>query len=811
MTTRAKTPPTATPRGGPHLAEVPTSRRSLRLLLLFLGLAALFYAPLLLGLRTFPDGDFTHHFLSFSLFQQQELLSGRLPLWNPYTYGGHPFLADVQAAVFYPLSNLFLGLTLPWTDAGVRLYFLQVEAVAQVALAGFFTWLLAAQLTGSRWAGVVAGLCFAFSGYLTGYPPVQLAVLRTAIWLPLLLWLLLRAVNEPQRWRWWIGAGVTAAVAFVAGHSQTFLYIVYCAAAWLLLLIVLRRRSLGGREWAALLLGLLGSGLLAGGLSSVQLLPSLEFAGLSVRANVDYAYVAGGFPLQDGWQLLLPGVLTHYSPLYIGVIGLGLACLGALVALRGLPAAQGAAHPAAQASTPAVRAGAAFFLVLTVAALLLSLGENGFLYPLFHRFAPGFNLFRGQERAAYLVTLGLSILAAYGGLAVTRLSARSRGWWATAFAAAAIAATYLFGLLWQLSGRTAVSQAHFLLMAALTVTLASVFALLLRAPGWSRRRGLWLAALLFANLLAANVTTNLADFSPARKTLLAPEVQAVQEAAGQAAAAASAGGRLPGRVYNEFRAYEDYAMRIGVEDVWGASPLRLARYAALFEEFPLDRMWQLLGVEHVLTWRKDLFGPSTLLGEFAQASDTTYLHQLPDAAPRAWFVDDVAYVGDEEALQLLADHQFDLAATALLPLDAAASTATSRRYGPRAGTDPAQVVSIAPGHLRISVSTPAGGLLVVSENWMPGWRVDFGQQAAAPALQPLRANLTLLALPVPPGDLTFDLVYQPDSVRLGLWISAATLLLLTLALLGRALRALSLRRGDENRRSGENPTSPAIT
>ena len=94
---------------------------------------------------------------------------------------------------------------------------------------------------------------------------------------------------------------------------------------------------------------------------------------------------------------------------------------------------------------------------------------------------------------------------------------------------------------------------------------------------------------------------------------------------------------------------------------------------------------------------------------------------------------------------------------------------------------------------------------------MPGWRVDFGQQAAAPALQPLRANLTLLALPVPPGDLTFDLVYQPDSVRLGLWISAATLLLLTLALLGRALRALSLRRGDENRRSGENPTSPAIT
>ena len=354
-----------------------------RIAALFGGLTALFSAPILLGLRTFPDGDFTHHFLPFSLFQQGELLEGRLPLWNPYTYGGHPFLADVQAAVFYPLANLFLALTLPWTDAGLRLYFLQAEAIVQVALAGVFTFLLARRLTGNRWAGVVAGLCFAFSGYLTGYPPVQLAVLRTAIWLPLLLWLLLGAVNEPRRWRWCIGAGVTAAVAFLAGHSQTFLYIVYSAGAWLLLLAALRWRSLDGRGRLALLLGMAGSALLAGGLAAAQLLPSIEFAGLSVRADVDYAYVAGGFPLQDAWQLLLPGVLTHYSPLYIGVAGLGLACLGALVALRGLPGAQAGAQ-----ETPAVRLGAAFFLLLALVALLLSFGENGFLYPHFSRFAP---------------------------------------------------------------------------------------------------------------------------------------------------------------------------------------------------------------------------------------------------------------------------------------------------------------------------------------------------------------------------------------------------------------------------------------
>ena len=188
----------------------PNRRPDLPVAAFFVLLATLFYLPHLFGLRTFPDGDFTHHFLPFSLFQQRELLAGRLPLWNPYTYSGHPFLADVQAAVFYPIGNLFILLSLPFgpqwgmgaSEAGVRLYFLQVEAALHVALAGFFVYLLVRELTGDRLASFLAGCTFAFSGYLTGYPPLQLAVLRTAIWLPLLLWLLLRAFTQPTRWRW---------------------------------------------------------------------------------------------------------------------------------------------------------------------------------------------------------------------------------------------------------------------------------------------------------------------------------------------------------------------------------------------------------------------------------------------------------------------------------------------------------------------------------------------------------------------------------------------------------------------------------
>lgn len=768
-------------------------------LLILLGLTAFFYAPLLLGLRTFPDGDFTHHFLPFSLFQQQELLAGRLPLWNPYTYSGHPFLADVQAAVFYPISNLLLALTLPFTDPAARLYFLQVEAIVQVALGGWFTYLLVRQLTHRHAAGLVAGICFAFSGYLTGYPPVQLAVLRTAIWLPLILWALLHAVATPRRWRWWIAAGATAAVSFLAGHSQTFLYVGYAALAWLFVLL--------GSQWrqrADNSLALLGGVLLAAvvffGLSAPQLLPSVEFAQLSVRANVDYAYVSGGFPLQDTWQMLLPGVLTVYSPLYVGVIGLGLAFVAVAAAMlraewQGIPNPDRKGGASGAAWTISHRTGVIFFLALAALALLLAYGDNGFLYPLFYRWAPGFDLFRGQERAAFLVAFGLSVLAGYGLLAARLLPVAVRGWLATLYAGLVIGGVYLFGLLWQLSGRTAIGQGRFLLLAALAIGLAAGFALLLRLPGWSRERTLLIGLLAFANLFWANYATNLGEFSPARKVVVAPEVAAVADALLSTQSHEAAAGRreeedqpAPGRVYNEFRAYEDYGMRAGVEDVWGSSPLRLARYARLFEEFPLNRMWRLLGVTHVLTWRRELFGPSTLLGEFPQPTDTTYLHRLAEANPRAWLAPAAVVASDDNAVALLADHDFDLEQTAILASEADLATFRETLALPGKSADvapaPVRLTQRTPGEFTVTAESAAPGLLLISENWLPGWRIvarEWPENGGAPPTAPLRANLTLLGVPIPAGRVVFDLRYQPDSVRLGLWLGGVTFGVLALA------------------------------
>ena len=754
---------------------------------LLLGLTLVFYAPILFARATFPPGDFLHHFFPFSLVQHTAWLAGELPVWNPYTYGGHPFLADVQAAVYYPVSSLLLLLTLPVADPGWRLYILHLDAVLHTWLGGLFLYWLGRDLTRNTWAGLAGGVAFALSGYLTGYAPLQLAVLRTAIWLPLLWWGLAHAWQSPNRLRWWLVTAGAVAAAILAGHSQTLLLTVYATIAWVahLALAVRPRDGLTRARW----LGLTGAAVVSVAVTTAQWWPSWEFVRSSVRAAADYAFAAGGFPWRDLWQLLLPGVLTEYSPLYIGASGV-LMALVAIFAATTRPRRLDDNTTLPGALLPWRRT---VFCLAFVAAfgLLASTGGNGPLYPLLYRFAPGWGLFRGQERAAFLVVVALSLLAAYGCALAPRLPCGVGRRAATLGGALIVALIYAFGLLWQLPGRTAVNHVTYLIIAAVTLVFAMSAAVVFFVPGWRSQRGALLVGVIALNLLWTNAGTNLAWGTPWARVTATPEIAAVQAAVrGDSGSDAS----LPGRVYNEYRAYDDYGMAAGVEDVWGSSPLRLAAYDALFREFPLDRMWRLLGVEHVLTWRRELFGPSELLGEWPQVTDTTYLHRLPDANPRAWLATTVIAAPDDATLTGLANHQISLDQVAWVAQDAGITAADLRP------ADAAiRIARVSSRSFALSVAS-SGGLLVVAENWLSGWRIvnavcgaaacPVADDAGRPYLTPVRADLTLIGVWLPPGAVSFRLEYHPASVFVGLWISLATAALVMFAIAWR----LAMRR-----------------
>jgi hypothetical protein len=58
-------------------------------------------------------GDFTEQYFPLRAFTANEWGQGRIPLWNPYLYGGQPALADIQSGALYP-PHVVEALILSW-------------------------------------------------------------------------------------------------------------------------------------------------------------------------------------------------------------------------------------------------------------------------------------------------------------------------------------------------------------------------------------------------------------------------------------------------------------------------------------------------------------------------------------------------------------------------------------------------------------------------------------------------------------------------------------------------------------------------
>ena len=785
-------------------AKVPPAKSAFPVALAFGVLAALFFAPHLLGLSAFLEGDFTRHYLPYSFFQQKSLLAGNLPIWNPHVNSGHPFLADTESAVFYPVSNILLVITWFSRTVAGRLYWLQFEALIHIVLACCFTALFVHRLTGRRMAGFAAGLVFGFSGFLTGYPPLQLGILRVAVWLPLIFWLLLPDESGRTRWNRWLMACAVHAVAFFANHPQTFLFLTYAVAGWMLTLGVfhlyhrlppssqgqsvsaaggsvssrLAQHSMRMVAYAAILIAL----------TAAQLWPALEYTRLTVRSARPFHELSSGFPLEDTWQFILPGVLTFYSPLYVGVAGLGLALIAVAALLSNRFQLSGAGSFA--------RPAALYFLIVSGLAILVSFGDQLPLYPLLYRIAPGWSLFRGQERVAYLVAFSLSVLSGFGLALLPSLAARWRQRLSWGYVVSVAAGITLVFILWQLPGRLESSSTGFLFHAGKSLLLAAVFASLCSALRPTRTHLILLIFVVVGDLFISSSTLNLAAGHEVRSALTPPEaastLQAAQSLANETAS-------LPPRVYNERRLPEDSGMFAGWEDVWAASVLRLSTYNTFFENFPPDRMWEVTGVGTVLTWREELTVASQLVEEFPLEDETTRLHQLESVSPRHWWTQRAQRVDDRTALDLLGDPSFDMQKELLIAqADADAlgySWEEERMTLGSGGSASIQVERKGSAHLIFQVESDQPGLLFVSENHMPGWQAEWTGAArpSRPADLPIvRAHQSFLGIPVPAGKGTLELSYRPASVRLGLAISLTSWIVLLLAL--RNLLAEGLRK-----------------
>lgn len=334
----------------------------------------------------FENGDFVEQNIAMRRFVAGEVREGRLPLWDPYTYGGEPAIAGSLFAPYYPLGWWQFLFPAPFPDV-----VLPLEVIFHLAIGGIGAFLLVRQLTGNTQAGLLSAVAFELSGWATSYPMLQVGILETAVWLPWGLWSIERGLAH-RSWRWLSVAAVCFGVALLAGHPQTLMYLAYLSAVY----YIVQAWSLrvGGRFF-------IGGGLLIGiavlGIGAAQWLPAIEAYPYSPRSGLSYAEVANGFSLHELLGLFRANY-GEWSPLYMGIVPLALSIVGIF----------------------ARRKVTVFWLVVAVIAVLVALGANGFAYPIAYRVLPGFAIFRNQERIALLYMMAVTVLSGYGWAALTQ-------------------------------------------------------------------------------------------------------------------------------------------------------------------------------------------------------------------------------------------------------------------------------------------------------------------------------------------------------------------------------------------------------
>jgi hypothetical protein len=367
----------------------------------FLALLLVCYRTVLFEDEQFAGGNYSYFDYPLYLRVQQEWDAGRWPLWEPGQNGGMPLLGNPMAAVLYPGKLVYALLPYPWA---ARLYVIAHTVVA------FFGLLALGRSCGVSWAGSCLG---AFS-YAFGAPVLlqycNAIYLVGAAWIPWGLCAIDRLLRQGWR-RGGVGLATVLALQVLGGDPQAAYLTAVCGAgyavalavqfprrlsrlfswpmflgaiciwvvatlslasvrilrpgflainglvlaAWVAVVIGIAWRWLrrpGEARLAPLLVRLAGACTLAAAVSAAQILPALEFVGMSWRAagitstnryrySLDLCRVAevvwpnvfGTSSAENrSWLQAVPPVGDHeiwVASLYMGGLALVLALSGA--------------------------------------------------------------------------------------------------------------------------------------------------------------------------------------------------------------------------------------------------------------------------------------------------------------------------------------------------------------------------------------------------------------------------------------------------------------------------------------------------
>jgi O-antigen/teichoic acid export membrane protein len=245
-------------------------------------------------------------------FMVQSIQNRSIPLWDPYLFAGHPFLANGQHSALYPLSLIFY--VMPLTKAYGWF------TVIHFWLSGLFMYFFLRVLGANRLGGLIGGITYQLSVFFV-VSVVFTMIVAAAAWLPLLLAIIEVVIRKQEEKGpvdyspvpYIVAGSFVLGIQILAGHIEITYYVLLVSGFYALCrLIVLQRHQrvwsptvrMGGWLLVMVLLGL--------GLGAVQFVPLLEVASRNFRVgSVSYADVVG-------WALTGRRIISFLIPDFFG-------------------------------------------------------------------------------------------------------------------------------------------------------------------------------------------------------------------------------------------------------------------------------------------------------------------------------------------------------------------------------------------------------------------------------------------------------------------------------------------------------------
>jgi hypothetical protein len=173
-----------------------------------------------------PMLDPVQQFYPWRKFAAESIRQGEIPLWNPYSLCGTPFVGNNQSAIFYPETWLFYAMP-PERAFGyaTALYFF---------LAGSFMFAFLRTIGLARAPAMFGAAAFMCNGFAVGwlcFPTFR----SVGAWLPAMLLAFERAARArtvPRTALWTALCALAIGVQFLAGNLQVSFYVVLGFAAY---------------------------------------------------------------------------------------------------------------------------------------------------------------------------------------------------------------------------------------------------------------------------------------------------------------------------------------------------------------------------------------------------------------------------------------------------------------------------------------------------------------------------------------------------------------------------------------------------